>query len=165
MNLSQSSILELGRCDGWNLHEDQIYEHLTRWYKAQEIDYDDKEKFLTMVKRILYCVRFPQMSVEKLQALNGTNTDPEVAKHIMDALFFKLQHEPTCEPPSLDRKYRPRMGTLLFSWTGTPKVSVSGDKRQEVRHSSSSGFTGVRGDRLMTSGSYSWTVEIVETQS
>ena len=36
----------------------------------------------------------------------GEIEDAEIAKHIMDALFFKLQHEPTCEPPSLDRKLK-----------------------------------------------------------
>merc|ERR1719171_853298 len=65
----------------------------------------------------------------------------------------------------LSGRHRPRPGSLLFSWVPTSKVTVSGDYRENARHTSSNGFTGVRGDRRMVNGVYSWTIDIVETQS
>ena len=47
------------------------------------------------------------------------------------------------------RVYRPRQGSLLFGWGSTPKITVSGEARENARHTSSNGFTGVRGDRRM----------------
>ncbi|CAJ1384747.1 unnamed protein product [Effrenium voratum] len=59
----------------------------------------------------------------------------------------------------------PRSGSLLFSWVPTSRVTVSGELRENARHTSSNGFTGVRGDRPMRHGCFSWTIDLAETQS
>ena len=57
------------------------------------------------------------------------------------------------------------MGSLLFSWVPTSRVTVSGELHENARHTSSNGFTGVRGDRRMRHGIFSWSIDITETQS
>eukprot|EP00913_Durusdinium_trenchii_P022728 g21344.t1 len=67
--------------------------------------------------------------------------------------------------PFLERWEGQRVGSLLFSWVPTSRVTVSGELRENARHTSSSGFTGVRGDRRMRHGRFAWTIDITETQS
>ena len=73
---------------------------------------------------------------------------------IFDALFFKLHHSGPDDPTGMDGRNRPRTGSLLFTWVPTSKVTVSGNSRENARHTSSNGFTGVRGDRRMQHGIY-----------
>jgi len=148
--LSQSAVLELAKHDSWNVHEDEIYDTMTRWAAANSASEDARRALL---EPILEHVRFPHMSVDKLKTLTG-----EVPNHLLfDALFFKLNPSPSgCKP---------RLGSPLFSWVPTQKVTVSGKHKENARHTSTNGFTGVRGDRRMQFGQYSWSIDIGETQS
>jgi hypothetical protein len=118
-----------------------------------------------LLEPILKHVRYVHMSVEKLKQL--TNSDLVPNNLIFEALFYKLNRsESANEDLSLAPKtQRPRLGSRLFLWVPTAKVTVSGDFNESAMHTSANGFTGVRGDRRMQQGVYSWTVEIVETQS
>merc|ERR1719440_1972715 len=81
-----------------------------------------------IVDPILEHIRYPHMSVEKLKKLTCSNEVPN--QLIFDALFFKLHQTDSSEDPSqLTGRYRPRPGSLLFSWLPTSKVTVSGDYR------------------------------------
>lgn len=160
--LPQTSIVELAKHDSWNMHEDEIYETMVRW---ASMNAEEPEEQATLLDPILEHIRYPHMSVEQLKKLSTSNEVPK--EHIFDALFFKIKSSgQTIEELSrLAGRYRPRPGSLLFSWMPTSKITVSGDYCENARHTSSNGFTGVRGDRRMHYGVYSWTVNIAETQS
>lgn len=158
--LPQSAVIELAKHDSWNLHEDEIYDTMFRWAK---MNVERAEDQAALVEPILEHIRYPHMSVEKLKKLTGSGEVPN--NLIFDALFFKLHHSGPDDTTQLTGRYRPRPGSLLFSWVPTSKVTVSGEYRENARHTSSNGFTGVRGDRRMQHGLYSWTVNVAETQS
>jgi len=160
--LSQSAVIELAKHNSWNMHEDEIYDTLQRWGAANASSVQDHG---TLIEPILEHLRYPHMSVDKLKGMTSSN---EVPNHlIFDALFFKLHHSEHSGPDDkqLQGRYRPRTGSLLFSWVPTSKVTVNGTSRENARHTSSNGFTGVRGDRRMQHGVYSWIIDIAETQS
>jgi len=161
LHLPQAAIIELAKHGSWNMHEDEIYDTMVRW---AHMNSENPEEKVALLDPILEHIRYPHMSVEKLKKLTSSN---EVPNHlIFDALFFKLHHSgPADDPSQLTGRYRPRPGSLLFSWVPTTKVTVSGNFDENARHTSSNGFTGVRGDRRMQHGVYSWTVSIAETQS
>jgi len=160
--LPQNAIVELAKHDSWNMHEDEIYETMVRWARMNA---EEPEEQATLLEPILEHIRYPHMSVEQLKKLTSSNEVPN--QHIFDALFFKINSSGRTpeELSQLTGRYRPRPGSLLFSWVPTSKITVSGDYRENARHTSSNGFTGVRGDRRMHYGVYSWTVNIAETQS
>lgn len=158
--LPQSAVIELAKHDSWNLHEDEVYDTMIHW---ADMNAERVEDQAALVQPILDHIRYPHMSVEKLKKLTGSGEVPN--NLIFDALFFKLHHSGPDDTTQLTGRYRPRPGSLLFSWVPTSKVTVSGDFRENARHTSSNGFTGVRGDRRMQHGLYSWTVNIAETQS
>eukprot|EP00446_Apocalathium_sp_SHHI-4_P068831 CAMPEP_0177526318 /NCGR_PEP_ID=MMETSP0369-20130122/51025_1 /TAXON_ID=447022 ORGANISM="Scrippsiella hangoei-like, Strain SHHI-4" /NCGR_SAMPLE_ID=MMETSP0369 /ASSEMBLY_ACC=CAM_ASM_000364 /LENGTH=334 /DNA_ID=CAMNT_0019006545 /DNA_START=15 /DNA_END=1015 /DNA_ORIENTATION=- len=133
---------------------------MLRWGSANASTEEERRALLAPV---LEHVRYPYMSVEKLKNLASTNEVPHPL--IFDALFFKLHHSGPDDPSQFNGRYRPRTGSLLFSWMPTGKVTVSGEYRENARHTSANGFTGVRGDRRMQHGVYSWTIDICETQS
>lgn len=184
--LSQAAVIELAKHDSWNLHEDEIYDTLLQWASSNS---SNEEELRCLAEPILEHLRYPHMSVEKLKLLStSTNVATQL---IFEALFYKLQpggHEDQEEgleqsqdqslashPSQSQRqpnqqaqvlkRYRPRPGSLLFSWLPTSRITVSGDYRENARHTSSNGFTGVRGDRRMMHGTFTWTVDIAETQS
>jgi hypothetical protein len=162
--LPQAAIIELAKHDSWNMHEDEIYDTMSRWALVRSEGLDAQAQ-AAILEPILDHIRYPHMSVEKLKKLTSSNEVPN--QLIFDALFFKL-HQPGQSPEDssqLSGRYRPRTGSLLFSWVPTGKVTVSGEFHENARHTSSNGFTGVRGDRRMQHGIYSWTVNISETQS
>lgn len=158
--LSQAAVIELAKHDSWNMHEDEIYDTMVRWAVANSSNAEEQQRLLGP---ILEHLRYPHMSVEKLKSLTATSEVPN--QLIFDALFFKLHHSDSADDTTLQGRYRPRPGSLLFSWVPTSKVTVSGNYRENSRHTSSNGFTGVRGDRRMQHGMYSWSIEVVETHS
>jgi len=158
--LSQASVIELAKHDSWNLHEDDVYEKMLSWAAANA---DSEEQQAELVGPILKHVRYLHMSVEKLKQL--TNTDLVPNNLIFEALFFKLKHAGPDDISQLPAPQRPRQGSRLFSWVPTTKVTVSGEYSENAMHTSANAFTGVRGDRRMQQGVYSWSVQIVETQS
>eukprot|EP00929_Paragymnodinium_shiwhaense_P027826 TRINITY_DN16249_c0_g1_i1.p1 TRINITY_DN16249_c0_g1~~TRINITY_DN16249_c0_g1_i1.p1 ORF type:complete len:650 (-),score=126.43 TRINITY_DN16249_c0_g1_i1:64-2013(-) len=158
--LSQGAVVELAKHNSWNLHEDEIYDTMMRWAAASASCESQKRRLLDP---ILEHLRYPYMSVEKLKLLSSSDVVP--SQLIFDALFFKLHHSGPDDPAQLTGRHRPRTGSLLFSWVQTSKVTVSGTSHENARHTSANGFTGVRGDRRMQHGIYSWTIEIAETQS
>eukprot|EP00931_Biecheleriopsis_adriatica_P100915 TRINITY_DN76150_c0_g1_i1.p1 TRINITY_DN76150_c0_g1~~TRINITY_DN76150_c0_g1_i1.p1 ORF type:complete len:867 (+),score=198.65 TRINITY_DN76150_c0_g1_i1:304-2601(+) len=187
--LSQAAVIELAKHDSWNLHEDEIYDTLVRWAAANASEEVERR---SLAEPILEHLRYPHMSVEKLKLLSTSNDVP--SQLIFEALFYKLKPssfeeaeiaaspadsagggntdaasqagaQPQRQQVQMSVRYRPRPGSLLFSWVPTSRVTVSGDYRENARHTSSNGFTGVRGDRRMLHGTFSWTVDISETQS
>ncbi|CAK9006200.1 unnamed protein product [Durusdinium trenchii] len=169
-NLSQSAMIELAKHDAWNLHEDNIFDIFMRWSDANSGSADEKRR---LAMPFLEQLRFPHMSTEKLKKLSTTGDVP--SELLFEALFCKLsseadarcsgcvEDESVCSPSAARR--RQRVGSLLFSWVPTSRVTVSGELRENARHTSSSGFTGVRGDRRMRHGRFAWTIDITETQS
>lgn len=173
--LSQAAVVEMAKHDAWNLHEDGIYDVLMRWAGTNAGDEEEKRR---LSQPFLEHLRYPYMSVEKLKRLSATAEVPN--NLVFEALFFKLNcadveeerddcdegvSDPSERTALASQRHRPRPGSLLFSWVPTSRVTVSGDLRESARHTSSNGFTGVRGDRRMMHGCFSWTVEITETQS
>jgi len=155
----------LAKHDSWNLDEDEIYDVLTRWVSNKS---PDEEQRCRLAEPILEHLRYPHMSVDKLQSLSRCKDVP--SQLIFEALFFKLKRGPGDEADNAGEtsqltRYRPRPGSLLFSWAPTSRVTVSGDHHENARHTSSNGFTGARGDRRMLHGTFSWVIEISETQS
>mmetsp|Transcript_11147 Transcript_11147/g.25307 ORF Transcript_11147/g.25307 Transcript_11147/m.25307 type:complete len:647 (+) Transcript_11147:45-1985(+) len=157
--LSQAAVMELAKHDSWNMHEDDIYDAMVTWSLKKEPVAEVRRQLL---EPILEHLRYPHMSVEKLRCLSKGEVHHQL---IFDALFFKLHHEDPNSPSEAIARCKPRSGSLLFSWLSTAKVTVSGDHNENARHTSSNGFTGVRGDRRMQHGTYSWTIDIAETQS
>lgn len=158
--LSQTAVVELAKHDSWNMHEDGIYDTMLRWAEANSASEEERRRHL---EPILEHLRYPHMSVEKLKYLSSSHEVPH--ELIFDAVFFKLHKSGGDDMPPMAGRYRSRPGSLLFSWVPTTKVTVSGSHRENARHTSSNGFTGVRGDRRMQHGVYSWTIDIAETQS
>lgn len=185
--LSRAAILEMAKHDSWNLNEDDIYDTLARWAHFNSSNEQHKYELMAPITEHM---RYPYMSIDKLKVLSTSSHVPH--QLIFEALFFKLQppvnadletspmtraantghvwrqNQPT-NPNDVQRqsssRFRARSGSLLFSWVPTNKITVSGDRLENARHTSSSAFTGVRGNRRMLHGTFSWTVEIVETQS
>lgn len=163
LKLSRSAIDYVTKHDSWNLHEDEIFDFILRWADAHAPPGEDSEKRELYLKPIIQGIRFPHLSVGKLRKLSNESIVP--LNLIFDALFFKLHSETTVTSQEATSRYRPRPGSVLFSWCPTPKITVSGSHHENARHTSSNGFTGVRGNRRMVNGIYCWTIEVVETQS
>eukprot|EP00397_Hematodinium_sp_SG-2012_P036020 GEMP01038833.1.p1 GENE.GEMP01038833.1~~GEMP01038833.1.p1 ORF type:complete len:532 (+),score=97.33 GEMP01038833.1:30-1598(+) len=165
LKLSRDCMMMMVAHDSWNLHEDEIFDCILRWADTNAPDGSaDRTDYM---KPIVEGIRFPHMSVSKLRTLSSSAIVP--LQLIFDALFFKLHSEPVLAEVFDEHKqtcrYRPRPGSVLFGWCPTPKITVSGEYLESVRHTSSNGFTGVRGNRRMVRGTYCWTIDIVETQS
>eukprot|EP00439_Symbiodinium_sp_Y106_P071285 s175_g12.t1 len=136
--LSQAAVVEMAKHDAWNLHEDGIYDVLMRWAGANAGDEEEKRR---LSQPFLEHLRYPYMSVEKLKRLSATAEVP--TNLVFEALFFKLN----CTDVEEERDDCEEGRELRQ--VPTSRVTVSGDLRESARHTSSNGFTGVRGDRRM----------------